>query len=232
MRQRLFAAADAWPADELRAPPATDGDALDLHGVWSAEACGVAIRPCEDRPSKGLGAFAIHPIARGRVAGVYAGELLTAAEYRARHEVRRCWRTDAERVRRLSSLPPGRAPMGGADNGGAYVVCLVGSPELVGWASRDDPSAPLYIDGEDDERSSWCRFINHVGSAEAACNLQLCVAAAPRPLAWLVATRDIAVGEELAFDYGPRYGLPRSDVLKALTCSVCGVACVLGVECV
>ena len=85
---------------------------------------------------------------------------------------------------------------------------------------------------EDPERSSWCRYVNHAESHDDACNLVLRVAATPRPLAWLTATRSIAVGEELAFDYGPRYGMPRSDVLKAWNCSVCGIACVLGVDCV
>ena len=49
-------------------------------------------------------------------------------------------------------------------------------------------------------RSSWCRYINHAGSDEAACNVDSLVNR-QAALVWFVARRDIAAGAELCFDY-------------------------------
>ena len=67
---------------------------------------------------------------------------------------------------------------------------------------REEADRPVYIDAEDADRSTWCRYINSASSHSHECNLclrtdgYLC-------RAFLEATRDIEVGEELCFDYGP-----------------------------
>ena len=68
-----------------------------------------------------------------------------------------------------------------------------------------------FIDAEDPRRSTWTRYINHADSATTGCNLS--PRADPsgarlgldRPLVWFVARRDIRVGEELGFSYGPSF---------------------------
>ena len=57
-----------------------------------------------------------------------------------------------------------------------------------------------YIDGEDDDRSSWCRYINHADADSSACNCEARVDAPARRV-WFEARRDIEVGEELCFCY-------------------------------
>ena len=58
---------------------------------------------------------------------------------------------------------------------------------------------PAYIDGEDPNLSSWCRYLNH-SDDDAACNVRYQVDGAAA-LVWFVALRDIGVGEELAWSY-------------------------------
>ena len=66
------------------------------------------------------------------------------------------------------------------------------------------------IDAEDPSRSTWCRYINHASEASAEVNLEVKVDMA-RKLIWFEALRDIAVGEELHFDYGDEYGIDKFD---------------------
>ena len=75
------------------APPQTSGEALDPDGPWGATARGVEIRPCEDVPEKGMGAFATRSIPSGELVGVYWGERLTMREHALRHG----WRTGGDR---------------------------------------------------------------------------------------------------------------------------------------
>ena len=115
-------------------------------------------------------------------------------------------------------------------NGGSYVVCLA-HEQHVEWAAREEPTRPMYIDAEDPNRSSWARYVNHAdGSDSLSCNCELRTAAEPEPRAWLVATRDIASGEELHFDYGPRYGMRRSDFFASHEFDCCGKVCIFGVQ--
>jgi len=197
---KLRAAADHWPYD-IEQPSATDTSALDTGGLWGASSRGVEVRPCVERPNKGMGVFATRPLAAGACVGVYAGELLSVGAYNRRHVSRRCCTaSDPERVRRLRSLRPGRAPLGGPNNGGSYVVCLA-SRMLVDLAAGEEPErVALYIDAEDPDRSSWTRYVNHAETADSCCNLKLQTAAAPVACAWLVASREIEPGEELHFD--------------------------------
>ena len=216
--QALRRAACAWPS-HAPPPPANAAHALDTTGQWGAEACGVKIHQCDD-PRKGRGVFATRRITTGEVVGVYWGELLSIDEYRARHvDSSGLVAAACERTRRLGALRDG-APIGGAGNSGAYCVALV-PHGLEDTIKRDGLAIPCYIDAEDPMRSSWPRYINHAsdlmrptsrGSADISpCNLELKVDGF-RCLAWLEARRDVEPGEELCFDYGPRYA---SDSLLA-----------------
>ena len=72
------------------------------------------------------------------------------------------------------------------------------------------PRHAAYIDGEDPNRSSWGRFVNHCsefsksGVVGTGCNLEPRIDGA-RKLVWFEAKRDIAPGEEICFDYGASY---------------------------
>ena len=224
----LLAESDVWPDGE-RWPPVSLTDVIEPDSPWSAAACGVEIRPCDAQPAKGSGAFASRWIEGGRVVGVYWGEAISVGEFGRRHQTR-WWLSDRDRARRLASLEPGRAPMGGSTNGGAYAVVLASRRCTEAVAREEGSSRACYVDAEDPDRSSWCRYINHADSGEAACNLRMHTAIEPAALAWLTASRSIAPGEELHFDYGPRYGMPRSDYLRSLSCGGCGVECVFGLQ--
>ena len=207
---------------------------------WDADACGVVIRRC-NHSHKGLGAFAASCVhghtgpescgifaRKGMLVGVYAGELLSTEGFRRRHESRWCEKHEPGRKERLAALTHG-APIGGHFNGGSYVVALASAPGI-GMAMAEGPEDVfVYIDAEDPNRSSWCRYINHAEANERECNLILQTSAdQDAPGAWLIARRDIWVGEELLFDYGPRYELPRSDMFSSYNCEACGYACICG----
>lgn len=237
LRAALRTTADLWPEDELREYPRS---LIDEDGPWGARACGVVVKPCKDHPSKGNGVFATQRLRAGSVIGVYMGEVLSPKAFQQRHNrfqgclaavLRLCPRCiDRERYDRLSILKPGRAPIGGFGNGGSYVVCLA-ERRLVEWSAKEQPDRPMYIDAEDADRSSWCRYINHAdGSDGDRCNCELRVAAEPQPRAWLVARREIQPGEEVQFDYGPRYNMPRSELYASHQLNCCGLVCILGVH--
>ena len=70
-----------------------------------------------------------------------------------------------------------------------------------------------YIDSEDPDLSSWVRYVNHESEARVGCNLRSRVDGRRR-LVWFEASRDIAPGEELAYDYGAAYWAPRGGLLS------------------
>jgi hypothetical protein len=199
-----------WP-HKLYGPPPNAAEILDPDGPWGATSCGVEVRECKDQPSKGMGVFAIRPMRRGDIVGIYHGEVLTEREWLVRHASTRADQvllktlskgplasvldraTREERRARLESLPARLRPCGGVDNHGAY--CFYVAP-------KEPDGPPVYIDAEDSSRSSWCRFINHAPSDAA--NVQPRVEAESR-LIWFVATRDVERAAELRFDYGPAY---------------------------
>ena len=186
--------ADKW-SSSVPPPPSLE-QTMGAGQAWSPEACGVHIRSCDDS-RKGQGVFATHPITAGTTVGMYLGELLTQAQYFSRHvepaleDVARV----QERSERLGKLRAGDgAPMGGVSNGGAYVFGFF-PPGM------ELPAARLaFIDAEDHNLSSWTRFINSAPAASPSCNLS-CKVNAHRAHVWFVAIRDIAMGEELHFDY-------------------------------
>jgi hypothetical protein len=159
----------------------------------TALADGVLIKPSKGR---GLGVFAALPIPSGAWFGEYRGELMTSVEVENRYwEYRDPSVEDKQwlesRKRRNQTIT------------GEYIFDI-----------GDD----LYIDGEDIEKSSWCRYLNHASAEDDEkygtnrCNAE----SRDIPQAWngdtmtpprmfFVALRDIAVGEEICFDYGEYY---------------------------
>ena len=109
----------------------------------------------------------------------------------------------ASRAERLSALQYG-APVHGAQNGSSYCFSLLPEEVIAALGSAFLPRYAAYIDGEDPQRSSWGRFVNHCAETDGGCNLVPRVDGARR-LVWFEAKRDIAVGEELCFDYGASY---------------------------
>jgi len=212
---RLEQQAEPWPAH--LAAPASTAEVVDPDGRWSATACGVEIRLCTDEPTKGMGAYATRPLRAGTVVGVYWGERLTMREHALRHG----WRSGvaveapsradkralAARTSRLGALSVG-APMGpggrGEANGSAYCFSLFSDDVKAAIGSTLIPQLYAYIDGEDPDRSSWCRYINHAKPSTEVCNLVSKVDGL-RGLVWFEASRDIAKGDELGFDYGENY---------------------------
>ena len=167
----------------------------------------------------GHGVFATRTLHCGELVGVYLGERLTFNNWWLRHGAERdgvgCLigaaddgsqaalrdrASAAERHARLEALPEGSRPLGGANNGGAYVFKL--PPECRDRVGRE----PVYcIDAEDPNRSSWCRFINHAPSDDREhCNVKVHVDQLAN-VWFVVSAQQIRRGSELRFDYGPTY---------------------------
>ena len=209
--------ADEWPPNAPAAPPRAATEALDSSGVWGMAARGVQVCACADDVSRGRGCFAVRDFAAGDFVGLYWGEALTTREYSVRHG----WNNaqlpvdlrahevsgERERRQRLAVLTTEQgAPMGGVDNGGAYVVSLLQHHCHTEYIQYNPPPRaihrwPLYVDAEDGLQSSWPRYINHAQEGTLACNLTA-RSDAQRALMWFEAHREIRAGEELCFDYG------------------------------
>jgi SET domain-containing protein len=145
--------------------------------------------------NKGLGAFALAPILNGTNVGAYEGEILTRPQVEARYwNIRECEVDDHEWLKSRKQRKQGIS--------GDYLF---------------DIGNNLYVDGEDADKGSWCRFMNHAAKSDTnACNVK------PRctrltigdggelvlqlqPTLWFEAIRDIDCGEELSFYYGDSY---------------------------
>jgi hypothetical protein len=149
---------------------------LDAEGL-NADA-GVAIKPS---PGKGFGAFATRSFEKEEIVGDYVGEKLTLREKDARYLGReQNWR---DRI----WLASRRAR--GVTASGTYIFQV------------DDD---LFVDAEDPVHANWCRYINHHNDPNMRVK-SLAYAFGGEPRVWFVATRDIAPGEELSFDYGDEY---------------------------
>jgi SET domain-containing protein len=145
-----------------------------------------------DTHNKGLGAFALAPIFNGTNVGTYEGEILTRPEVEARYwSTRKCKVDDRRWIKSRKQRNQGIS--------GDYLF---------------DMDNDLYIDGEDADKSSWCRFLNHAAKSNTkACNLETrCTrltmgdgGEVVQPRLWFVAIRDIEQGEELSYDYGDSY---------------------------
>lgn len=154
----------------------------------SAVTSGIVIN--DDTNGKGLGAFADTPILSGAWIGEYEGEILTRDEVEARYWSKRKLQTaDRRWIKSRKMRSQGIS--------GDYLF---------------DMGDELYIDGEDADLSSWCRFMNHGTAETMECNTETrCTRQfwdgekIVEPRLWFVATRNIERGEELLYDYGDSY---------------------------
>ena len=70
------------------------------------------------------------------------------------------------------------------------------------------PERRIYVDAEDEYKSSWTRFLNHAAPpADNVIPKSIHESYDGQPRVWFVARRDIAAGEEICFDYGDDYWL-------------------------
>eukprot|EP00985_Skeletonema_marinoi_P011016 scaffold5188_cov122-Skeletonema_marinoi.AAC.2 len=181
----------------LGAPDASDAPRpiipFNSFAHQSSSRDGFEIQPAPG--GKGMGAFSTVIIAKGATLGEYTGEVLTRKEVEARYwgtrkenKHDRKWRKS--RCQRKQGIS------------GDYLF---------------DMGNDLFIDGEDADVSSWCRFANHAdelndeGEDDVACNVEV-----RRRLSWdedeqqqlrlfLVALREIEPGTEICYDYGGEY---------------------------
>lgn len=153
-----------------------------------------------------MGLICQKPIVKGDFVGEYEGEVMSEAVKDRRYlpslkdsqtaEDRRWVQSRLDRGQTLTgcylygiSLPPNY-------NDGHHTT-----------ASR------IYVDAEDEDESLWTRFINHAAPPDDNVNPKsIHESYDGQPRVWFVAKRDIAVGEELCFDYGDDYWLEGDDV--------------------
>ena len=135
-----------------------------------------------------MGAFSTVAIEKGATLGEYTGEVLSRKDVEARYwgkrkETRRDRKWRKSRGRRNQGIS------------GDYLF---------------DMGDDVFIDGEDADVSSWCRFANHADESKGGCNVEM-----RRRLSYqdevqqlrlfMVATRDIEPQEEICYDYGGEY---------------------------
>ena len=164
----------------------------DSFSYATAAAEHVAIDILQAPGGKGLGAFASASILAGEWIGEYTGEHLTRKQVEARYwEKRKPNKYDRRWLKSRRTRNQGIS--------GDYL-----------FGMGDD----LYIDGEDSDVSSWCRFSNHAshGDAKGQCNAETWSvfrdddgSELDMPELWFKALRDIDVGEEICYDYGVDY---------------------------
>ena len=148
---------------------------------------------------KGMGAFSTVAIVKGDVLGEYTGERMTRKEIEARYwELRKINKHDRKWLNSRKRRDQGIT--------GDYLF---------------DMGNDSFVDGEDADCSSWCRFANHADPGTIYCNVEVCArlpgavagTAADTPIAsstdiyhlYLIALVDITVGSELCYDYGENY---------------------------
>mmetsp|Transcript_12514 Transcript_12514/g.21881 ORF Transcript_12514/g.21881 Transcript_12514/m.21881 type:complete len:210 (-) Transcript_12514:356-985(-) len=156
----------------------------NCYAHMTARRMGISIEIASKK--KGLGAFATQRIPMGTLVGVYGGEIMSNKEVKARYWGKR--EMDAEDRAWVNS----RKQRGQGITGNYLVEMPNGS----------------YVDGEDADISSWCRFMNHAqeGHESGNCNVKAFTRTMegddhhdyPR----MYAIEDIEVGEELCWDYG------------------------------
>ena len=143
---------------------------------------------------KGLGAFANYALFPYYEIGRYEGIVLRGEdELHARYgknrgevpdehlEWHREWKVECERR--------------GVGTSGAYVVAA-GTCPMTG--------KKVFVDAEDEETASWCRYLNH---SQKRPNLSMGTMVRPdgKPVVRFVVEREIKPGDELLFNYGENY---------------------------
>ena len=149
-------------------------------------------------PEKGLGAFATRPIPIGTFLGTYGGETMTLEQVQARFWNKR-QPTPLDQEWKLSRIERHQEITGN------YIMEL--PPTNTNNATL---VTSKFIDAEDGDVSSWCRFMNHVPETNREeCNvkafLQSEIGGEIHEYPRMYAIRDIQVGEELCWDYGEHF---------------------------
>lgn len=155
--------------------------------LQSAKESGICVKESE---GKGLGAFTNTPILSGAWVGEYTGEYLMLEQVKSRYwEKRKKCTADRRWIKSRKKRKQGLT--------GDYLF---------------DMGDDVYIDGEDADASSWCRFMNHASDEKQECNVETRHtrqiwdgSKIVEPRLWYVALRDIQIGEELLYDYGDCY---------------------------
>ena len=159
----------------------------------------------QETKSKGLGAFlgGDMVIKAGDWIGDYTGEILSRSEVEARYwNMRKCKTADRVWIKSRRKRHQGIS--------GDYLF---------------DMGDDVFLDAEDSDVSSWCRFMNHAPELISTsgdtttddadsyvdniqCNVESRgwdIEDRTMPRLWFLARRDIACGEELLYDYGDNY---------------------------
>ena len=173
----------------------------DVDPTTRLTACGlVRIKPCA-APQKGLGAFAAQAIPAGHLLGHYLGEVISLGDMIARYggdgDSDSPFEYDAANEQALWVT---QRKARGVTVTGTYLFNAGQCP-----VSRKI----VLVDAEDQTQANFTRYLNH--SVRKA-NLDVTYEVLPppegdavsvgRPLIQFIASRHIAAGEELLFDYG------------------------------
>jgi len=136
--------------------------------------------------AKGLGAFATQSYSVGDYIGEYDGELLTKKQVQARYWGKRA-PDNADEEWAKSRRKRGQGITG------TYVF------------EMDEGS--YFVDAEDGDKASWCRFMNHAPGGSAECNVRpfdrITTDGDLLKFPRFFAIEDIQEGDELCWDYGP-----------------------------
>jgi len=162
--------------------------------VASAAAAGVRIG---DAGVKGFGAFAAVLFEEGTTVGDYEGEWLSLRDLDVRYPHTAAPLKTGDPPRPQPTLIDDKW----MDDRMKRGVGLTG--DYIFGAGAD-----IFVDGEDMDLSNWGRFVNHAPEDAPGCNLRCKTLEQDmhgNPRVWFVATREIAEGEELLFDYGDNY---------------------------
>jgi len=157
----------------------------ESHAYYTAEDVDIEIRLASE--VKGLGVFATSDIPCGTLLGNYTGEVMTISQVRTRFWGKgECDKDDI-------SWGKSRIERGQGVTGHYLFELPNGS----------------FVDAEDADVSSWCRFMNHAEQSSEDCNVKAFIQAEiggeimPFPL--MYAIEDIQKGDELCWDYGGKF---------------------------
>jgi len=162
---------------------------------------------------KGLGVISLTHIAKGEFVGEYKGELMTQEikdrRYPPSNRVYEQTKEDQQwiksRIDRNQTLT------------GCYLFGITVPPDCKAKDGTSQNESRIYIDAEDEHKSSWTRFINHASlpfsNIHPKSNHDGSGGSLGSPRVWFVANRNIQKGDEICFDYGDDYWIEGDDVV-------------------
>ena len=137
---------------------------------------------------KGLGAFANTLIPMGTLLGEYKGEMMTKEEVGFRF-----WGRGAS----------GQGETFDQDNDEWIESRKDRNQSITGNYLMENPNDGMYIDCEDEDVSTWCRFINHADGSTDDCNVKAFMQSEIdgdfHTWPQMYAIHDVQIGEELCF---------------------------------